>query len=343
LTHLTAPVKHLLFNAVKKLDLNLADKTVLTEAASGHFAYTPLIACLAGARKVIAFGKDTRYGSFNSVCGRLRDLSKALGCSDRLMVTDTLPDAIMGSADIITNSGMLRPIDRRFISCLSSKAVISLMYEPWELRHSDIDISAAKAMNIPVIGVNEEDDRIRILDYLPLLAQQQLTSSGASARGERIAVIGNDLFAEKIYHGLSSHHHVTLFSLTQAEDLLDAAVDINIIVLAQHHEKNRHFLNTDLLNRLAPHSGRLKVLQIAGGLIDVEHAGHMGFSVFPQRQVAPGVMGWTLAELGPQPVIDLNAAGIKAGAVVHDVFAGLSDADQAVREALVSDPLLKWL
>ena len=48
-----------LFKRVEALDLNLKGKTVLTEAASGAYVVTPLLAAIAGA-KVYAFTRTTR-------------------------------------------------------------------------------------------------------------------------------------------------------------------------------------------------------------------------------------------------------------------------------------------
>ena len=58
-----------LVRQVKALQLNLKGKTVLTEAATGAYIVTPLIAALAGAR-VFAFSKTTRYGTVEDVFWR---------------------------------------------------------------------------------------------------------------------------------------------------------------------------------------------------------------------------------------------------------------------------------
>ena len=51
-----------LFKRVEALGLNLQGKTVLTEAASGAYVVTPLLAAIAGA-KVYAFTRTTKYGT----------------------------------------------------------------------------------------------------------------------------------------------------------------------------------------------------------------------------------------------------------------------------------------
>ncbi len=51
---------------VQALDLNLKGKIVLTEAATGAYVVTPILAALAGA-KVYAFSKTTCYGTVEEV------------------------------------------------------------------------------------------------------------------------------------------------------------------------------------------------------------------------------------------------------------------------------------
>lgn len=51
-----------LVKQVQSLNLNLKGKTVLTEAASGAYVVTPLIAAIAGA-KVFAYSRTTGFGT----------------------------------------------------------------------------------------------------------------------------------------------------------------------------------------------------------------------------------------------------------------------------------------
>jgi hypothetical protein len=58
--------KNKIEDAIDRLELDLSGKVVLTEAATGAYIVTPVIAALAGA-EVYAFTKDTRYGTVADV------------------------------------------------------------------------------------------------------------------------------------------------------------------------------------------------------------------------------------------------------------------------------------
>src|ERR1043165_6288468 len=94
-----------LIRCVNALGLNLAGKTVLTEAASGAYVVTPILAALAGA-KVYAFSRTTRYGTVEEVFANTKKLiAQCSSCKLDINLIDELTPEIIGEADIITNSG----------------------------------------------------------------------------------------------------------------------------------------------------------------------------------------------------------------------------------------------
>ena len=78
----------------------------------------------------------------------------SLGCPP-IQLIDTLSPKIISEADIITNSGHLRPLDQDKLQYLKKGAVASLMYEDWEIRDIDIDINYCNRQNIVVGAINE--------------------------------------------------------------------------------------------------------------------------------------------------------------------------------------------
>ena len=53
--------------SVTEMRIDLDGAVVVTEAATGAYAVTPIMAALAGARRVFAFTRPTRYGSVAEV------------------------------------------------------------------------------------------------------------------------------------------------------------------------------------------------------------------------------------------------------------------------------------
>jgi 3-oxoacyl-(acyl-carrier-protein) synthase len=62
ISKLTSSIK----TSINRISLDLRGLVVVTECATGVYACTPAIAALAGARKVVAFGKDSFYGTFKN-------------------------------------------------------------------------------------------------------------------------------------------------------------------------------------------------------------------------------------------------------------------------------------
>ena len=146
--------KHLMEEAIKKFRLNLTGFTILTEAASGNYIFTPLICALSGAKRVIAFTKDSIYASKEKVIESTFIFADFLGVSKKIDLSTELDPEIISKADIVTNLGFLRPINKEFISYLKPTAVIPLMFETWEFRKEDLDLKEClkKALCKYVVG-----------------------------------------------------------------------------------------------------------------------------------------------------------------------------------------------
>src|SRR5262245_22111919 len=114
--------------AIDRCELDLNGATVLTEAASGAYVVTPVIAAMAGAEQVYAFTRNSRHGTVEEVTETTMRLAEAAKCEDQINVLTQLTPEHIHAADIVTNSGHVRPIDARFVEQMKSSAVIPLMY-----------------------------------------------------------------------------------------------------------------------------------------------------------------------------------------------------------------------
>lgn len=124
-------LRRLALRALDTFSLDLTGMRILTEAGSGPYVMTPLLAAMAGGR-VRALTRDSRYGSAKDVRAHTLDLASHWGLAVDV-VTDRTAE-YFADADIVTNLGFVRPIDRSVIDVLPPTAVIALMFEPWELR-----------------------------------------------------------------------------------------------------------------------------------------------------------------------------------------------------------------
>src|SRR5450755_3334583 len=94
-----------LIRQVNALQLNLKGKTVLTEAASGAYIVTPVLAAIAGA-KVFAFSKTTRYGKVEEVFASTKELADTFKEFPLdIHFVNSINSAIVAEADMITNAG----------------------------------------------------------------------------------------------------------------------------------------------------------------------------------------------------------------------------------------------
>src|SRR3954451_5381304 len=159
--------------AVDRCDLDLKGLTVLTEAASGAYVVTPVLAAMAGA-DVLAVAAGNAYSSDEEIRELTLGIARLAGVMDRIELVVGKDAAIIGSADIVTNSGQVRPIDAETVSHLKPSAVVPLMYESWEYREADLDLEACRARGIAVAGTNERHPAVDVFSYLGEMALLQL-------------------------------------------------------------------------------------------------------------------------------------------------------------------------
>ena len=190
---------------IKKLKLDLKNLEVLTECASKGYAYTPIIAALAGAKSVTTVGSDSSYGLFTDNVKNILQIAKNLSIDNsifKFIEKKNLIENDLSSFDIITNSGQLRPINSLIIKKLKKTAVITLMWETWEFREEDIDLVACQKKGIPVIGTNENFPQISMYGYNPLIVIKLLFDLGLEAYNNDILLFGGGKSGLAAYKGL---------------------------------------------------------------------------------------------------------------------------------------------
>jgi len=346
--------KNIVEEYVKQLKLDLSGLVVLTEAASGNYIYTPLIAAIADARKVIALTRDSRYGKARDMTENTHLAARYFGIEKkRIQIVESLSPKIIGKADIVTNLGFLRPIDKQFISNLKPTAVMSLMYATWEFREEDLDLRECWKKGVPVLGTNEQHEVLRIFDYIGHLCLKILLEAEVEVFRSKIILVGDNDFGRNIVRTLSAAGAEILWvtnasggevkklggtkigcnlkelsvqnSLRNCDAIIVNAYPDRSVVIGKYGD-----ISSRRLKKLAPGT---TVIQL-NGLIERESLDMLGVACLPTKEPRIGHMGWTLAYLGPKPVIALNSGGLKVGELLARArLKGLSRG-QAEQEAL---------
>jgi hypothetical protein len=312
--------------AVAETGLDMSGMTVLTEAATGAYAVTPVLAAMAGAKRVHAFTRPGRHGTVLDAKRETMELAALLGVADRIEILDSIRPEMLHNVDIVTNSGHLRPLTTELIDQLRDDAVIALMFEAWEFRGEDLDIEACARRGIPVVGVNERHPAVDVFSFLGPLAVKQLHDCGLAVLGNKIGLLCDNDFLAPLHTGLTS---------------LGAKVKTFSSVAAVHPDAWDAFV-VALQPATTPRVGQAEATHLAAcaragavvvqfwGDIDRTALARNGFAVWPTSPVKQGHMGILLSDIGPEPIVRLQTGGLRAaewvrrgGAVTPDGFAQL--------------------
>ena len=314
-------IANLIADMVDCIDLDLNGLRVLTEAATGPYVVTPVIAALAGA-EVIALAKGSRHGTVARVRDETVALAEEMDVQGRINIVEDLTDNQIAAADIVTNSGHLRPLNAEFVGRMKRGAVITLMYENWEFREEDVDLQACRDHGVIVAGTNEQHPNVGVFNYLGMAALYGLFHCQVPPPFSRILLICDNSFLPYIAKTLLACG-AELEILTNQELSSELAVrcrsvearsDYDAVIAADPgpqpvigHGNNAKY-NVEQIGNFAA------LVQVFG---DVDRTCLHDVVCFPASEPAKGHMGINLCELGPDPVVHLQAGGLKVGQILN--------------------------
>jgi hypothetical protein len=174
---------------------------------------------------------------------------------------------------------------------------------------------------------------------------QKLFEANIEIFGSKIVVLGAGKFFFKVCGTLESMGALVLrwlsdfegeFSTVVSDERLGLLKEVDAVVVADSPNSTKCLIGSGGLvgvDDLASRCPEAAVIQLAG-LVSREELASAGVMCLPEEPPPHGHMGWSLSDLGPRPVIDLHAAGLKVGGLLARArLSGLSPAE-ATAEAL---------
>lgn len=302
------------------LNLDLSGLTILTEAATGPYVVTPVIAVMSGAEKVYALTGDSCFGTAQMAKRQTRAL-ETISCGKTFIeIVTERTEAVFAAADIVTNLGFVRPIDAPVVKIMKSEAVVPLMCESWEVRPADVDLASCLHKGISVAGTNEDFTGLDVFSYSGWLCLKMLMEAQVDVKNCRCLIISSDKFGRTIGDrlatcGIDAELHPHLRDASAHRKL----AEVDALIIADYKRKDtiigrKGDLQPVQIKNLSP---SITVLQFAGR-IDLQELKNVGVSVFPGVEMVSQKMVRTLADLGPYPVVGLHAAGLKVGQLLFE-------------------------
>lgn len=315
-------------NLIKKtrdnLDFNLNGLTIMTELGSNNYIYSPLIPLICGADRVIAFVKDTVHGKSEELRSKCLKIAKYYNLDKKLEInTNVFDNEWLKECDIVTNSGMLRPFDSKKLSKFKKGAVLPLMFESWEIRDQDIDISYCKKNNIKVAGTWESHPDINVFNYIKVLCLKMVFEAGFEVLNNKIYVWSNDEFGMKIKNSFDQNGAKICILDNDVKSLFKNVKNLDFIFLADYKE-SRDFFDLLRVRELLKINPNLAIIHLYGNL-DLRKFNDLGIKIYPNKNGISQTMTFTLAHVGLIPIINLQVAGYKvATEMINNKYTSLS-------------------
>lgn len=304
----------LIRKSIQKLELNLSGKTVLTEVGSHNYLFTPIIALLANAEKVYAWTADSPYGDAEEIKENCAAIARELQINSRLIIeTNKINTQHIQDADIITNSGFLRPLNENFLKHVKN-AVIPLMYEKWELREEDVDVDYCLSHKIKLAGTWESHPKINVFSGVGPLAVKLALDAGLEVYNNTAFIWSDDDFGEETAKAFNNFGVKKVYRSIVPEELYQHVAECDFVYFCNYNENKPIFgadgvLDLERIKQLNP---AIFIIHLYGD-ISFPLLKNNNIKTFPERSGKPSVMTETLGYLGVMPIIDLQVAGFKVG------------------------------
>jgi len=344
-------------NRIKLFDLNLSNLTIYTELGSGNYAFTPLIAAMANAKKVYAISHSSRFGTFESNVNNLEFITHTLHIEDiryKIEVVNDKRKEHLQEADIVTNSGFVRPIDKKTISAMKETAVIPLMFETWEFRKEDVDLDYCKQKNILILGTNEECPPMDMMRYSGFLINKLMFECGMDVHKDKILILGSGRIGNNIARFMRINKidfswvslDTNIFEenklyLSKIEDVKNKLPDFDTIIIAENYHNVEIIGKNGLIKteELSKKNSLIQIIHICGN-VDFHDIKTHNLSIYPELVMPFGYMTVSADYIGPKATIELNTAGLKVGEIMarnrlkYDLITAYRE---SIRHPLVDD------
>jgi hypothetical protein len=295
--------------AVERCRLDLTGKIVLTEGACGAYAVTPVLAARAGADRVYAMTRSTSHGTIEEVTTQTLELARLAGVRDRIEIVAGRSPSVVAQADIITNSGHVRPIDREMISWMKSSAVVSLMYEAWEFRPGDVDLQACRDRGIRAAATNERHPDVDVFSFLGLMAVKLLMDAHVAVYRSSILLLCDNPFGGFILRGLRRAGAAVVVAESVSTAPPHQRYDAIVVAMKPRHVPVVTATDARMIADQWPGA----VVGQFWGDIDRSTLNDLNVAVWPEQAPGAGHMGILPSGIGPEPVIRLQSGGLKVG------------------------------
>ena len=301
---------------IDRFGVDLNGEVVLTEVGSGNYLYTPIIPALAGAKKVYAWCRDSRFGKAEDIFSQCGEILKELGLESQVVFyKGRLNEAQLAEASIVTNSGFTRPLDAEKISHMTEGAAIPLMYEAWEFREGEIDLPLAKSKGIKVAGTWEDHPNLQVFQYIGPLATKLALQAGYEVRENNIFIWSDDDFGEVAREAFKTFGAASVHKSIDADLLLEKAPSLDFIFLCDYSE-TRDYQEVWPIDQLSKANPALGLVHLYGQFNRAAFSTSFE-TIFPEKDGLAQVMSETLSHVGIQPLINLTTAGLKVGELMR--------------------------
>jgi hypothetical protein len=201
------------------------------------------------------------------------------------------------------------------------------MFESWEIDvgRVDVDLVALRERGIRFAGTNERHPAVGVFSYLGPMAVKLLSDAQIAVYGSRLLLLCDNPFMPYLEDGLT-RAGATVVART-ALDVDDLGADLDAVVVALTPCDGPVLGGADL-DAIAQSSPGVAIAQFWGDVARHE-CEQRGIACVPSPAPGDGHMGVLPSAIGPEPIVKLQAGGLKVASILRRPESTWTDDDRS--------------
>ncbi len=234
----------ILKQSLKRVRLNLAEKTLLLPEFTPDPSIMPLMAGLSGAATVFVTSRNVE------VINKIKRIAEELKLNTKYHFIESETDEIIPNIDILVKGKGVSTIGANYVAKLNQSCVISICPKDLDFTAiEDIDIDYCTGRKIPVIMFDPADSKIELYKYYAHLILKRLYESGLDAFRSKTLIIGNDGLLQNAISVLKASgvniYAVDTEKQPQKDYITKHLQGLDAIVVADTNQKIQNIISTE--------------------------------------------------------------------------------------------------
>jgi hypothetical protein len=302
----------LIRQCIRHYKLDLTGYNVLLPVYSDEPALTPIMAGLAGAKRIFVMGQEIE------IVNRTAMFENELDLTAHITFLERENPQILSELDILLYGEGIPFIDGVFASNLNKDCIISMLPKNLDFNNTlGINAEECSRRNIKIIGVEPDNKNLSLYKHLAHVVTKRCSEAGVDVLGSKLLLISNGELSDNIlshlkncgaqvYVAHTDNNQDKSYILKHLEEV-DAVIVADYPLMSSLVIGNEGFIRVEDILNVNP---EVKIIHLAGKM--QPNALSLNRISYWPNSIVQNTLNVNIKELGLRTSVEIVAASMKA-------------------------------